>query len=520
MDDQSLSGLLTTVIERLGQLLNHGVPLVRAIDAVCSDYPAHGGSLEIQELNVILQTFKLDIERGKMLAESIRVLGIFTDSAVEAVLAGERTGKLDQSLIQIAQSIRQGEAVLTGNELPTQLLEVESQRKDRDLLQARFNELLTRAVQARASDLHLDPERGGGSRLRLRIDGVLHYESELFTVEQHTGLVSLIKKMADLDVGERRRPQDGRIMMTIPRAPGGEAEPIDFRVSICPYVHGEKVVIRFLDCQSFPSDFEYIGLPPDRIATLDQWLKVPFGLILVTGPTGSGKTTTLYLMLSRLARSGNNNILSIEDPVEYILPGIQQMQIQPSIGLTVSAGLRSMLRQDPDIICIGEIPDSETARLAIQVALTGHLVLTQLHASDAVSAIKLMNDLGLPAFKLRESITGVISQRLIRKLCPHCKHPLKQEEIELLPDYLRELDCVHYSATGCSKCHNAGYRGRAVVMELLAPDTIFWKALDRGAEADELRALLPAKHASMLEHGIRLIRDGITSAAELARVIG
>ncbi|GEM_PF-928277 len=506
-----------SALERLGHLIRHGVPLGKALDTTMIDSSPDIDKEAHERLEILLGRLKNGIEQGKSFTESLRASGVFPDPVLEHIVTAENRGTLDEILAQLVELLSKRSIPLIDPDISPAVVSGPDPMID---IATRLDRLLVKAVQTGASDLHIDPIRSGGAQIRLRIDGVLHPEAQGFSSDEAGMIVSRIKKLAELDIAERRRPQDGRIRIEIARAPGGKPEPIDLRVSVCPYINGEKVVIRFLDCRSFPSDFEYIGLPTDRIETLDRWLKAPYGMVLVSGPTGSGKTTTLYLMLSRIARSGKDNILSIEDPVEYILDGVHQMQVHPSIGLTFAAGLRSMLRQDPDVIGIGEIPDVDTARMAVQMALTGHVVFTQLHAPDGVASIKLMYDLGIPAFKLRESIIGVVSQRLVRKLCRACRAPLTLEEIELLPDDLRTSEATMYGARGCEACHGIGYRGRLVVMELLEPDSLFWKALDRGAEADELRGLLPAQRLSLREHGVRLAREGSTSPAEIARVLG
>ncbi len=316
--------------------------------------------------------------------------------------------------------------------------------------------------------------------MRFRIDGVLKEQPEHLDPAEYRAVVGRIKEMAALDAGEHKIPQDGRIML---RSQGSAADGqgdekgrlFDLRVSVCPYVHGEKVVIRYLDRNAFPQGFEQIRVSVDKIATIRRWLASPFGMILVSGPTGSGKTTTLYLLLKELSERGALNVVSIEDPVEYILPNVYQMQINPAIGLTFPAALRSVMRQDPDVVCAGEIRNPETATLLAQLAQTGHVVLSQLHSRSAVATLQLMRDLGVPEHVLRETVIGVISQRLVRRLCPECKAPVVDSERRLMPEVLKTFDGPIYRAVGCEKCHHTGYRGRDVIMELLEPGSVYWR---------------------------------------------
>ncbi|MGE5115474.1 MAG: GspE/PulE family protein, partial [Betaproteobacteria bacterium] len=303
-----------------------------------------------------------------------------------------------------------------------------------------LNALLTQAAKDGASDIHIEPyERS--STVRFRVDGTLR-EVVQPNKALHAALISRLKIMAELDIAEKRLPQDGRISLRI----GGRA--IDVRVSTLPSAHGERAVLRLLDKTESKFTLESLGMSGDVLARFDQLIAQPHGIVLVTGPTGSGKTTTLYASLGRIDTS-TTNVLTVEDPVEYELPGIGQTQVNARIELTFAKALRAILRQDPDVIMIGEIRDYETAQIAIQASLTGHLVLATLHTNDAPSAVTRLTDFGVEPYLLSSSLLGVLAQRLVRKLCPHCKRQ----------------DGAEWHAVGCDKCGHTGYHGRVGVYE-------------------------------------------------------
>src|SRR5512137_69574 len=309
-----------------------------------------------------------------------------------------------------------------------------------------LNALLTQAAKDGASDIHIEPyERS--SAVRFRVDGALR-EVVQPNKALHAALISRLKIMAELDIAEKRLPQDGRISLRI----GGRA--IDVRVSTLPSAHGERAVLRLLDKSESRFTLEGLGMSGDVLRAFDRLVRQPHGIVLVTGPTGSGKTTTLYASLGRIDTSGTN-LLTVEDPIEYELPGIGQTQVNPKIDLTFAKALRAILRQDPDVIMVGEIRDFETAQIAIQASLTGHLVLATVHTNDAVSSVTRLTDMGVEPFLLSSSLLGVLAQRLVRKLCPHCKKP-----------GARGL----YHPVGCAECGQTGYKGRTGVYELMAVD--------------------------------------------------
>jgi general secretion pathway protein E len=358
-----------------------------------------------------------------------------------------------------------------------------------------LNALLTQAAKDGASDIHIEPYERSSS-VRFRIDGTLR-EVVQPNRALHAALISRLKIMAELDIAEKRLPQDGRISLRI----GGRA--IDVRVSTLPSAHGERAVLRLLDKTESKFTLEGLGMSGDVLAEYDRLIQQPHGIVLVTGPTGSGKTTTLYASLGRVD-TATTNVLTVEDPVEYELPGIGQTQVNPKIDLTFAKALRAILRQDPDVIMIGEIRDHETAQIAIQASLTGHLVLATVHTNDAPSSVTRLIDMGVEPFLLSSSLLGVLAQRLVRKLCPQCKRP---------------GDDGHWHPVGCAHCAHTGYKGRTGVYELMTVDAPVQALVhNRAAEADLAAAARAAGLRSMREDGERLVREGITSLEEVVRV--
>ena len=358
-----------------------------------------------------------------------------------------------------------------------------------------LNALLTQAAKDGASDIHIEPyERS--SAVRFRVDGTLR-EVVQPNRALHAALISRLKIMAELDIAEKRLPQDGRISLRI----GGRA--VDVRVSTLPSSHGERAVLRLLDKGESKFTLEGLGMSGDVLHKFDRLVQQPHGIVLVTGPTGSGKTTTLYASLGRIDTS-TTNVLTVEDPVEYELAGIGQTQVNPKIDLTFAKALRAILRQDPDVIMIGEIRDYETAQIAIQASLTGHLVLATLHTNDAPSAVTRLTDMGVEPFLLSSSLLGVLAQRLVRVLCPHCKRP---------------DDRGRYHPVGCAECGMAGYKGRTGVYELMtADDKVRALIHGRAAESQLFVAAEAAGLRSMREDGERLVVEGVTSPEEVLRV--
>lgn len=376
------------------------------------------------------------------------------------------------------------------------------------------NLIITRAVDARASDVHIEPFMNS-LKVRYRIDGVLH-EVESPAAKLTAAVISRVKIMSKLNIAERRLPQDGRIQLRV------QGKEIDLRVSTVPTLHGESVVMRILDKGSVEMSLDALSFAADILRGMKELLDKPNGILLVTGPTGSGKTTTLYAGLTGLNRP-ENKILTVEDPVEYQLDGINQIHVKAEIGLTFANALRAIVRQDPDIIMIGEMRDLETAQIAIQSALTGHLVLSTLHTNDAPSGVTRLMDMGVDDYLITSTVNGILAQRLVRRLCAHCKEPY-----QALPEALREMSIDHlltgsdhtlWHAKGCEECANTGYRGRVGIHELLIlTDPIRRLVLDR-ADASVLQARArELGMRTMYEDGILKAAEGLTTVEEVLRV--
>jgi general secretion pathway protein E len=388
----------------------------------------------------------------------------------------------------------------------TDLLEAED-----DAPVIRFiNVLLTQALRERASDIHIEVFEGR-SLVRYRIDGTLRDVLEPPRA-LHAALVSRVKVMASLDIAEKRLPQDGRITLRI------AGRPVDVRVSTLPTGHGERVVLRLLDKSAGRLDFGALGMSEPTRREMDRLIHQAHGIVLVTGPTGSGKTTTLYAGLSRLD-ANKLNIMTVEDPIEYDLDGVGQTQVNPGIDMTFARALRSILRQDPDVVMIGEIRDLETARIAVQASLTGHLVLATLHTNDAVGAVTRLIDMGIEPFLLSSSLIGVLAQRLIRRLCPECRRAIAPTptERELLPTSWGDRPV--YAAVGCSACKKTGYRGRTGIYELVVvDDELRGLVHDVGSEQALRNHALRHGMVSLREDGFRWVAAGETTVEEVLRV--
>ncbi|MCP4709841.1 MAG: type II secretion system ATPase GspE [Planctomycetes bacterium] len=373
------------------------------------------------------------------------------------------------------------------------------------------NYIIYNAVKEGASDIHIEP---GDKKLkvRYRIDGIL-FQMVAPPHNMHAPVVSRIKIMANMDISERRLPQDGRIRVTIRK------RNIDMRVSTLPTAHGEKVVIRIMDMSSTQLNLTDLGMDDDTLSILEHQIKQPHGIILVTGPTGSGKSTTLYGAL-RTMDGQRLNISTVEDPVEFQLPDVTQTQVHEKIGMTFAAALRSLLRQDPDVIMVGEIRDEDTARIAIQASLTGHLVLSTLHTNDAPSSITRLINIGVEPYLIAASTNAVLAQRLVRRICQHCKTPyeVKSEEAGFIEMYGFEAQDLH-QGKGCDRCRHTGFHGRVGIYELLAIDDTYRDIITKNPTVTELRRL--CKERSMVnlrEDGFRKVRAGYTTIDEVMRV--
>jgi general secretion pathway protein E len=372
-----------------------------------------------------------------------------------------------------------------------------------------INALLTQAVRDNASDIHIEPFETR-SVVRFRVDGTLKDVIEPHRA-LHAAMVSRIKIMAELDIAEKRLPQDGRITLRL------AGRPVDVRVSTLPTGHGERAVLRLLDKDAGRLELTRLGMAGDTLAGMDALVKQPHGIVLVTGPTGSGKTTTLYAALSRIDASVTN-VMTVEDPIEYDLDGIGQTQVNPRIDMSFARALRAILRQDPDVIMIGEIRDLETAQIAVQASLTGHLVLATLHTNDTASSVTRLTDMGIEPFLLSSSLLGVLAQRLVRCLCTECRvaYTPDAHELSLLEG---ATPAQIYRPVGCPACAQTGYRGRTGIYELLRVDDELRHLIhDRAAEQELRTHALKGDMHSLRHDGLRLVASGVTSLEELLRV--
>jgi type II secretion system protein E len=373
------------------------------------------------------------------------------------------------------------------------------------------NLIVMKAIREGASDIHIEPEEDV-LKTRLRVDGMLH-EIESPPKHLQSAIISRIKIMANLDIAERRIPQDGRFTTKM------EGKQVDVRVSCVPTIYGENVVLRLLDASSALLALEQLGFSKGMLEKYQKLIIRPHGIILVTGPTGSGKTTTLYGSLDKI-NSAEKNIITIEDPVEYKLPRVRQIQVDEKVGLTFANGLRSILRQDPNIIMVGEIRDLDTAEIAVQAALTGHLVFSTLHTNDAPGAITRLIDMGVEPFLVSSSVIGILAQRLVRRICEGCKEKYVPTKEDLKDIGLRESEKVEFfKGKGCPKCMDTGYKGRISIYELMVPDEKIHNAIVSKAPADEIRKLACGSGmVTLMEDGIEKVKAGITTVEEVLRV--
>ncbi len=474
----------------------HGVLVTPSHEGPPTVLMRHGFSpLALAELGRNIPTgFKLRCISADEFDKTLR--SAYEDNSSQSMAIMGEVGE-DMDLNSIAQALPE----------PQDLLESDD---DAPVIRL-INALFTEAVKENASDIHVEPFE---SRLlvRFRVDGVLREILEPARVLAPI-LVSRIKVMAKLDIAEKRLPQDGRISLRI----AGRA--VDVRVSTMPAGHGERVVMRLLDKQAGRIDLERLGMAPHDLRSINEVIQRPHGIILVTGPTGSGKTTSLYAMLSRL-NNHISNIMTVEDPIEYYLDGISQTQVQTKVDMSFARGLRAILRQDPDVVMVGEIRDLETAEIAVQASLTGHLVLSTLHTNSATGAIVRMRDMGVEAFLLSSSIVGIIAQRLLRLLCPECKtaYEPNREDCEKLNIPFEEGRAIYHSV-GCPHCKGMGYIGRTAIFEVVTINDQMRTMIHDGSSEQTLEAAARRRGPGIYDDGMRRVLSGETSVDELLRVI-
>lgn len=430
------------------------------------------------------------------------------DSISKAIDRFYGSKKTDESLVETMTVIEQTAS-------PTELPETLEDKKSLEELAAEapivkfVNQIINQAIKERASDIHFEPEEKG-LRIRFRVDGMMHIVTEA-PPTMKTAVVSRIKILSKLNIAEKRKPQDGQFEMSV------DSKKINFRVSTFPTIYGEACVLRLLDKSAVMIGMSDLGFSPENLIKFSALIRSPYGIILVTGPTGSGKTTTLYAALDTV-RSEEKNIMTLEDPVEYHLPLIRQTQINPKAGLTFATGLRSILRQDPDIIMVGEIRDTETAEIAVQAALTGHLVFSTLHTNNACGALTRLVDMGIEPFLVASTVIGVLAQRLTRRICEFCKEPyhaLSEISTHLHLDSTAKL----FKGKGCSECNNTGYRGRIGLYELLVVDNTIRKMIVEKQSSEEIQKFLISKgFKTMRDDGLEKVRQGVTTLEEVLRI--
>jgi len=433
---------------------------------------------------------------------------------------GEQIARLIEDVFQFRLSVRAAEQEIEGQtgvgdqEARVNIAGRLDPASQRHLVKA-VDYLLSTALKERASDIHFEPKRDH-SLVRFRIDGILHPIHRL-PMSVHQAMLNRIKGMSRLDISEKRRPQDGRVQLML------EGTPTDVRVSTIPVAFGEKMVLRLLSGESILKSLDVLGMGEDQLLSYQALISRTHGLILVTGPTGSGKSTTLYSTLKTMAHPGVN-LVTIEDPIEMIVEDFNQIGIQDRIGVGFGKMLRHILRQDPDIVMVGEMRDLETAEEAIQAALTGHLVFSTLHTNDAASTLTRLKDLGIEPYLINASLLGVVAQRLVRTICPHCKTPIRPRAEDLAGWGLGELFTpkdVLYHGPGCEYCRNTGYQGREGLFEVVPFDAGLGEGLEAGRDLEGLRRLIRSKGIKgLFQDGMEKVRAGKTTIEEVLRVTG
>lgn len=440
---------------------------------------------------------------------------IATGMAVEAVIASksEITSAIDRFYRRqnTERAIEEFKQQYQDDLTPQDQLDEESMMKVNSAPMVRFiDSLIKQAITAKASDIHIEPYEKN-VRIRFRVDGDLQ---EVFAPEKtsHSAIVTRIKIMGKMDIAEKRIPQDGRVNHTI------DGRSVDMRVSTLPTAYGEKAVIRLLDTGGQVLTKEQLGFSPYDMKVFEKLIQYPYGIILVTGPTGSGKTTTLYAILSELNKI-DRNIITVEDPIEYRMNGVNQVQVNPKAGLTFAAGLRSILRQDPDVIMIGEIRDAETAQIAVRAAITGHLVLATIHTNDTASTVARLVDMGTEPYLISGALVGIQAQRLLKKICKECKtsYLASEEEKRVLGEPF-DKDLILHKGAGCPVCNGTGYKGRTSVVEIMPVNLEIKELINRHASTEELRQCA-AKNGmiSLRQNAIQLVKQGVTTFDEMLR---
>jgi len=501
----------TPVMARLwrafGLLLGTGVPIIEVANILAEEY-AH------TVLGKVMAVARQDMMNGLSLTHSLRKFpDIVPLEICIAVDIGEKQGNLDEQALKIADAVLNNTLASLLSQEPQGLTPDEKISPVTKLVDTMIHE----AFEARASDIHLDPLPEGGIRVRYRIDGVLH-DRDAVPASLTAKILAYVKSRAGMDIAQHRIPQDGRIRIA-------GLKPFDLRVSLLPTIRGERIVMRIFRPEHAIVRLDAMSLLEDEMETIRRLCGLPHGLIICSGPAGSGKTTLLYAMLQTI-NDKTVSIVTIEDPVEYVFSDMTQIQVHAPSGLTFARAMKSVMRQDPDVIMVGELRDAETLGCCIQAATTGHLVLTQLHADNAPTSLKRLLDTGTEPYMINSSLAGIIAQRLVRKLCPDCKKPLESLPLHSIPPQAAEFIKKHppgtfFGPVGCEACNHHGYRGRIPIHEILIPDDNLRQAALANADVATLRKLaLQAGMRTLLMCGMEKAARGITSVEEVCRVAG
>lgn len=462
----------------------------------------------------------INMEKGKLVVAMSDPLDIIAiddariSTGMELELVISSKNDIKKAINEYYDSTELAERAVEEFKLQTSVQDIAVEElEDEDVINAPIvilvNTIINQAVRSRASDIHIEPFEKI-VRIRYRIDGELK-EVMSPAKSTHSALATRIKIMGKMDISEKRIPQDGRVETII------ENRAIDMRISVLPTVYGEKIVIRLLDRNAIIVSKEELGFTKHNLELFDKIIKAPEGIILLTGPTGSGKTTTLYTILKELNQI-NKNIITVEDPVEYRLNGVNQVQVNTKAGLTFASGLRSILRQDPDIVMVGEIRDAETAQIATRAAITGHLVLSTLHTNDTASTISRLIDMGIESYMVSSSVVGIIAQRLVKRICPKCKeaYEASSEEMGFLH---RDEKTTLYKGKGCNACSGTGYSGRIAIHEVMVMDREIRSMIDKGNSIDEIKDKAISKGLSTLNESCKeLVLSGITTMEQLIKI--
>ncbi len=492
--DFSLKGKIEKDVARKWKVFPIGMKDDHILMAICDPLNLVGGLLE-DEIGFPIEPVFLECSFVEELIEIA-----YPEKSSPSSIAVERHSSVVQPVV--------GEELLEGNGLNAAYVSSVTPDSEDAPMIALIEEIILGAYKERASDIHIEPFEEW-VRVRYRIDGMLH-EIDRISKDLHGSMVTRIKIMANMDIAEKRLPQDGRILFE-----KGDVN-LDLRVSTINTGYGETVVIRLLNKQVGLISLNELGMEEDLLQEFRKIINLPYGMLLVTGPTGSGKSTTLYAALSEIDHN-LRKVITVEDPVEYQLSGINQVQVRPLVGLTFASALRSILRQAPDVILVGEIRDRETAQIAVQAALTGHLVLSTLHTNDAPSAITRLVDMGVPSYLVASCIAGVLAQRLVRRLCPVCKVEISEPHED---NHSGEAVAQKFRPSGCQECKMTGFKGRVGIFELMTVDTELRDVIARGAPAEELKYIAESKGMQTLrDNAFRKVNDGLTTVSEIMRVV-